>query len=146
MGTPADAETRRARMDAHRAFDRIWKSVPAGKGRSRARREAYRWLAGQLGIETDACHIGMFDLGTCKQVVEICEKRETGAGMNNQQLREAYRADDVVIRSVAYAYQCREARRRHLRHMAEQFFDGVFLGVGFWVTWRVLSVVWGILT
>jgi hypothetical protein len=40
-----------------------------------SRRGAYRWLAEQMGITGDDCHIGMFDVAQCRRVVEICEAR-----------------------------------------------------------------------
>lgn len=66
LGTLANAELRRARMAAHQAFDPIW------RGRARSRRSAYRWLAQQLGVAYEDCHIGMFDMGTCQRVIELC--------------------------------------------------------------------------
>lgn len=30
------------------------------------------WLAEQLGIERQKCHIGQFDIETCERVAEIC--------------------------------------------------------------------------
>ena len=66
LGRLANAELRKAKMAAHAAFDPIWKS---GKKR---RGSAYAWLADQLGIKQQDCHIGMFDVATCKRVIEIC--------------------------------------------------------------------------
>lgn len=66
LGGPANAELRSARTAAHRAFDPIWRS---GK---KSRSQAYSWLAGELGIDQDRCHIGMFDLETCEHVVFLC--------------------------------------------------------------------------
>lgn len=65
FGTPADARTRRARKKAHGAFDPLWVK------RGMSRREAYTWLAAELGIEVDKCHIAMFDAETCERVVQI---------------------------------------------------------------------------
>jgi hypothetical protein len=45
---------------AHAAFDPIWKS------RQLTRTAAYRWLARELRIEITDCHIGMFDVDTCR--------------------------------------------------------------------------------
>jgi len=63
LGRLANAELRRAKQAAHAAFDPIWKA------RHMNRREAYAWLAGELGISTANCHIGMFDLDGCRAVV-----------------------------------------------------------------------------
>lgn len=63
LGRLANAELRRAKSDAHAAFDPLWKS------RRMKRREAYAWLAAQLGISVNNCHIGMFDVDGCRAVV-----------------------------------------------------------------------------
>lgn len=72
-GTLANAELRRARIAAHNAFDVLWKS-----GR-KARHEAYRWLAKQLGLSRDETHIGMFSLEQCRQVVAVCGRGKARA-------------------------------------------------------------------
>ena len=65
LGTPADQATKQARMRAHAAFDRLWKS-------GRLRREAaYLWLAERLGIPRDECHLGRFDAAQCARVIEL---------------------------------------------------------------------------
>ncbi len=51
---------------AHTAFDSAWKCG------TMSRMEAYAWLAGRLDIDLDACHIALFGVGECTQVVEIC--------------------------------------------------------------------------
>jgi len=68
LGIPANKETRQARIQAHDAFDKIWKS------RQMKRQEAYHWLSGQLGIERKACHIGMFNKEQCQKVIAICSQ------------------------------------------------------------------------
>lgn len=59
----------RARMDAHGSFDMLW------KGGSMSRSEAYRWLADQLDLAPEDCHIGFFDAETCDRVRRLCDKR-----------------------------------------------------------------------
>jgi hypothetical protein len=71
LGTLADAETREWRKKAHAAFDPMWKSGPM------TRAEAYRWLAGRLGVDQDECHVGLFGAETCRQVVELCKWGES---------------------------------------------------------------------
>jgi len=63
LGTLAGPELRRARMEAHTAFDVLWKE------RGWPRRDAYTALAAHLGIQIHACHIGSFDLPACRRVV-----------------------------------------------------------------------------
>jgi hypothetical protein len=74
LGRLANAELRKAKTAAHDAFDRLWQAKIQREGCSRktARRAGYRWLAEQLGIPGKECHIGMFDVATCRRVVEIC--------------------------------------------------------------------------
>ena len=73
LGRLADRELREAKRGAHIAFDELWKrTTPAG---SFDRSGAYKWLAKQLGITREQCHIGLFDLNTCRKVVELCERR-----------------------------------------------------------------------
>jgi hypothetical protein len=74
LGRLADKELRKAKMAAHAAFDRLWKAkIALGSQKKRARGAGYQWLADQLGIPADQCHIGMFDAETCRRVVEICK-------------------------------------------------------------------------
>lgn len=72
--TPADYETRQARMKAHDSFDRLWKSGMFN------RKEAYRELARYLRIKKEDAHIGQFDkttaLKVCDFVKNILAKRE----------------------------------------------------------------------
>ena len=64
LGRLANAELRKAKQAAHAAFDPKW------KGGDMKRKEAYAWLATQLGIDFNDCHIGMFDVETCRRVVD----------------------------------------------------------------------------
>ena len=68
LGSLANKETRQARLQAHAVFDARWKF-----GSNMTRKEAYTWLAAELGLHVDQCHIGMFDLATCKRVMKLCE-------------------------------------------------------------------------
>lgn len=73
LGTPANAELRKARSRAHGEFDVIWKEA-----RLMSRGDAYAWLANKLGISIDGCHIGRFDLATCERVVEFAAELKRG--------------------------------------------------------------------
>lgn len=75
LGRLANAELRKAKSDAHAAFDPLWKKKQAqtGGGKGRARNAGYDWLADQLGIPREDCHIGMMDVDLCKRVVEVCK-------------------------------------------------------------------------
>jgi hypothetical protein len=71
LGRLANAELRKAKQAAHAAFDPLWQSG------GMKRQAAYGWLAGQLGIDRQECHIGMMDVAMCKRVVEVCSGSET---------------------------------------------------------------------
>jgi hypothetical protein len=44
-----------------------------GISKGQARSKAYRWLAEQLSIPYDQCHVGMFDVATCIRAEAICK-------------------------------------------------------------------------
>lgn len=62
LGTPANARTRKARILAHAAFDRLWEN---GKF---TRNQAYLWLSNMLEIQE--AHIGDLNLEQCRRIVE----------------------------------------------------------------------------
>lgn len=74
FGTPGNAETRRARQDAHNAFDRLWRAKARKEGVStqKARGAGYKWLAEQMGIPAKECHIGAMSALDAHRVMEIC--------------------------------------------------------------------------
>jgi ssDNA-binding Zn-finger/Zn-ribbon topoisomerase 1 len=76
LGTPADRETKDARIEAHQAFDTLWKR-PHGKMQ---RQEAYLWLQKRMGLSADECHIGRFTKEQCEQVIDII--RDSGRGFD----------------------------------------------------------------
>jgi hypothetical protein len=62
-GRLANKELRKAKIEAHKYFDSIWK-----EGEMK-RKEAYLWLSQMLNIPEEYTHIGMFNLKTCKEVI-----------------------------------------------------------------------------
>jgi len=72
LGRLADSELRIAKQKAHAAFDVLWKGLPSG-----TRKKAYAWLAEKMGLAIDKCHIGMFDVDQCEEVVRHCRERAT---------------------------------------------------------------------
>lgn len=66
LGRLANYELRKAKMEAHSAFDKKWKYG------TMSRSDAYAWLATQLNIKGEDCHIGMFDVDMCNRVVDVC--------------------------------------------------------------------------
>jgi hypothetical protein len=82
LGRLANAELRLAKRSAHEAFDASWRALHDYRTRtdpsypvSRARAKAYKLLAKLLGMSGRDCHIGMFDVGTCRRVVALCAAR-----------------------------------------------------------------------
>ena len=67
LGRLADKELRQAKQAAHAAFDPLWRD------NKKKRKAAYTWLAEQLGINVNDCHIGMFDVDMCRRVVAACK-------------------------------------------------------------------------
>jgi hypothetical protein len=80
-GRLADGNLRRMRQDAHRYFDHLWhrKLGELSPDRKRnvvlkqVRGDAYRWLASNMNLTNDECHIGMFDEDQCREVVRLCQ-------------------------------------------------------------------------
>jgi hypothetical protein len=66
LGGLANQELRRARMEAHAAFDPLWRGIPGERSKQ------YEWLASGLGIDASACHIGMMNERQCYRVVALC--------------------------------------------------------------------------
>lgn len=74
LGTLANGATRRARNAVHKIFDRLWHRGVGGAFDGR-RGAAYRWLAEQIGIEVDACHIAMFDEQRCHAAIAAVQAK-----------------------------------------------------------------------
>ncbi len=66
LGTIAKKELREARTRSKNVFHRMKKTL----GRSRS--EAYKLLAGKMGLEKEKCHFGWFDEYDCRRAREIC--------------------------------------------------------------------------
>lgn len=74
LGRLANAFLRAHKQLAHAAFDPLWEAKLRRDGcsKSAARKAAYAWLAGKMGIPVGECHIGMFDAARCMEAVRIC--------------------------------------------------------------------------
>lgn len=68
MGTLANRALRIKRMEAHDAFNRLWKSGMM------SRTAAYHWLQAQMGLPAEEAHIAKFSEWRCEQVVRLCEQ------------------------------------------------------------------------
>ncbi|KKL53577.1 hypothetical protein LCGC14_2274050 [marine sediment metagenome] len=66
--SPADFDTRVARVQAHKVFDKLWKHGP------RRRNSCYQKLANYLRLSKKETHIGRFDIEQCKAVIEFAKE------------------------------------------------------------------------
>lgn len=66
MGTLANSELRRKRIQAHAAFGRLWEDGLMSK------KQAYLWLQAKLGLPEQEAHIGRFSTFRCEQVIQLC--------------------------------------------------------------------------
>lgn len=64
LGRLANKELREHKKNAHKYFDQIWKRGIMN------RRGSYKWLSEKLNIKKEYCHIGMFNVEQCKEVVK----------------------------------------------------------------------------
>ena len=67
LGRLANKQLRYWKKQAHKYFDVLWKEDKM------KRSDAYKWLSEKLDIPGKRTHIGMFDVKTCKTVVELCK-------------------------------------------------------------------------
>lgn len=78
LGTPANAELRKAREHVHALLDPIWQQadqfyadMKTDRDRKLVRRLArvrvYEFLTHSLGITADECHVGMFEIERCRK-------------------------------------------------------------------------------
>lgn len=65
---PTNAAGRAARMDAHAAFDRLWKEGIVGN-----RKTAYRWMRKVMGMTAAEAHIRYFNKTQCETLIAYVE-------------------------------------------------------------------------
>jgi ssDNA-binding Zn-finger/Zn-ribbon topoisomerase 1 len=68
LGIPGNTETKRARIEAHDAFDALWKCRYV-----RSRTAAYRWLQAAMGMTEDEAHIARFNIDQCETLMRRLE-------------------------------------------------------------------------
>jgi len=67
-GIPGNAQTKAARMHAHKAFDQLWKKMGMN------RKDAYRWLQTIMDLNMKEAHIGRFTLDQCGDLLGLLEE------------------------------------------------------------------------
>lgn len=71
LGPLAGPRLRALRIEAHDLFDEFWIHYETRGERRRARERAYVWLADQLGIHRDECHIGYTNEAECQAIIDF---------------------------------------------------------------------------
>lgn len=66
LGNVANEMLRLKRQEAHRSFDRMWRS------QHMSRTQAYKWLSQQMRIPVKLAHIGGLEMDQCQKVIELC--------------------------------------------------------------------------
>lgn len=66
MGKLANAALRMKRRETHSVFDAFWSA------RNMTRKDAYRWLARELGVPQSRAHIGNMEMDECERVIRLC--------------------------------------------------------------------------
>lgn len=76
LGRPAGKATRQARQAAHAAFDPLWqaKARRDNISKRKARAAGYLWLADQLDLDPEDCHIGEMTEAYARRVVALCTR------------------------------------------------------------------------
>ena len=74
LGRLANAELRRLKQSVHAVFDPLWEAKIRRDNctKKKARGAAYMWLADQMGIPREDCHIAMFNEDQCRKAQAIC--------------------------------------------------------------------------
>ena len=90
LGRLANKELRVLKIRTHAAFDPLWRDlaaaypeangVYAGAQRRAARSRAYRWLAEQLHIKVEDCHVGAFDPELCRRAMAVIARELPDSG------------------------------------------------------------------
>lgn len=68
MGTLANADLRKLRIEAHKALDIIWQSGYM------SRTQEYKWLQAKLDLPASEMHIGHFNEYYCKLLIAECRQ------------------------------------------------------------------------
>lgn len=74
-GRLANREFRSWKIEAHAAFDPIWKfKLGQGEPKNLVRNKTYYWLADELHLARSQTHIAFLDVELCKKVFELCNQ------------------------------------------------------------------------
>lgn len=105
-GFPGNHEVRNARKYVHKVLDPLWRNAhrdPAYANSEKddraikviqgsARGRVYAWLAHQMGISKETCHVGMFGIEECRMAWPLCRKA------NYSEIRDWYKANKDILK------------------------------------------------
>jgi ssDNA-binding Zn-finger/Zn-ribbon topoisomerase 1 len=69
LGIPADAETKKLRIEAHKLFDKLWENS------NMTRTQAYQKLQNLMNMTKEEAHIGKFNKEQCLKMIEILNRK-----------------------------------------------------------------------
>ena len=67
MGTLANTNLRSKRIEAHLAFDRLW------RGGAMQKWQAYKWMQAKFSLSRDQAHIANFSEHMCDELIRMCD-------------------------------------------------------------------------
>lgn len=73
LGTLAKPYLRELRKECHSKFDTLWKENESYNERSKARKKAYKWLSGTMGLSKKKAHIAMFNEEQCLELLQYLD-------------------------------------------------------------------------
>ena len=79
LGSLANLKLREWRKKAHKLFDPLWRD-----NWFKNRSAAYKWLSSKLNVNSNDCHIGMFDIKTCQRTINICKRFDGNTNNENR--------------------------------------------------------------
>lgn len=85
LGSIADPETKKARMQVHSLIDPLWQKEPTGRARRHKRASVYRWLARLLHIEE--YHTGNLTAQQCRELVLLILKHPYADRHKHREMR-----------------------------------------------------------
>ena len=68
LGRLANPELRYYKKLAHSSFDQLWRNTELNRS------DAYEWLAKEMDMHPSKCHIGMFDIHECIEVIRLFKR------------------------------------------------------------------------
>lgn len=74
LGTPANKETKKARIAAHKVFDSYWEK------QGLHRNQAYKLLQDIMELSPDDAHIGKFNEEQCLELIKRIERKKDEQG------------------------------------------------------------------